>query len=112
MLEMPNALRWNGEPGHYEVYYLTLTDPLTRVGLWIRYTMVAPLGRVGEPPTCALWLLAMDPRRGQPPTFARKRTFPIAELHAAADPFELRIAGATLADSGMAGAFDDVAWDL
>ena len=44
----PNALRWDGAPGHYEVYYLTLTDPASGVGLWIRYTMVAPLAETGR----------------------------------------------------------------
>jgi hypothetical protein len=44
MVSSPNALRWNGRAGHYEVYYLTLTDPRTGLGVWIRYTMVAPMG--------------------------------------------------------------------
>ena len=78
----PNELQWQGGPGHYEVYYLTLTDPATGVGLWIRYTMVAPLERAGEQATCSLWFLAMDPRAGPPPTFARKATLPIDQLHA------------------------------
>src|SRR5205085_1518340 len=38
-----NDLQWQGQPGHYEVYYVTFTDPVTGVGFWIRYTMVAPL---------------------------------------------------------------------
>src|SRR5205807_5724760 len=79
MIRTPNALQWNRQPGHYEVYYLTLTDPQTGLGVWIRYTMLAPVSPAGGPPTCALWLLVMDPRPGRTPTFARKKTFPIEE---------------------------------
>jgi hypothetical protein len=111
MLATPNALQWDGGPGHYEVYYVTLTDPATGVGAWIRYTMLAPLN-ADEPATAALWFLAMDPRAGQAPTIGRKATFPIGELHAQPAPFELRIDSASLSDAGMAGAFEDVAWDL
>ncbi len=106
---LPNALRWDGKPGHYEVYYVTLTDPETGVGLWIRYTMVAPLPRTGKPPSCALWFLAMDPRGG---VLGRKATFPIEQLRAESDPFALRIADATLTDGAMTGAFESVWWDL
>jgi hypothetical protein len=106
-----NALRWDGSPGHYEVYYLTLTDPATGVGVWLRYTLLAPLAEAGGEATCSLWLLAMDPEDpGR--HVARKGTWPIAELHASAEPFELRLAGARLSDSGAAGGFEDVAWDL
>jgi hypothetical protein len=101
-----NALRWNGKPGHYEVYYLTLTDPATGCGVWIRYTMLAPLA--GEA-TCALWFALQDPRDG---ITARRATFAIAELQAQSDPFSLGIDEATLSDYGMAGAFEDVSWDL
>jgi hypothetical protein len=107
-----NALRWDGARGHYEVYYLTLTDGATGKGAWIRYTMLAPLPRTGLEPTAALWLLAMDPRPGRRPTLARKTTVPIEGLQHSCDPFELRIDGATLTDSGMSGAFEDVSWDL
>ena len=107
-----NTLRWNRLPGHYEVYYLTLTDPCTGVGVWIRYTLLAPVARARQPPSAALWLAAMDPRRETRGTIARKATYPIEELRATADPFELRIGDARMSDTGMAGAFADVAWDL
>jgi hypothetical protein len=112
MSARPNALRWTGKPGHYEVYYLTLTDPRSGVGLWIRYTLLAPLPGIDGMPTAALWLLAMDPRGGTQATIGRKATFPIDRLDAHASPFELRIGNATLSDNGMRGAFEDVAWDL
>jgi hypothetical protein len=112
VLRTPNALQWDGQRGHYEVYYLTVTDQTSGIGLWIRYTMVAPLESVGEPPTAALWFLAMDPRPGRPPVIGYKKTFPAAELRARADPFELTLGDARLDDRGMAGAFDDVAWEL
>jgi hypothetical protein len=102
-----NQLRWDGGPGHYEVYYVSLTDPGSGLGAWIRYTMRAPLD--GARAECALWFMAMD-RAGS--RLARKASFPIERLVAQAEPFRLDVAGATLTDRGMAGGFDDVAWDL
>ncbi len=111
MLALPNALQWNGEAGHYEVYYVTLTDPQTGVGVWIRLSLLAPIAG-GDPPSAALWLLAMDPRAGKPPVFARKRTVPIQALHTQERPFRLMIDDALLSDCECRGAFEDVAWDL
>jgi hypothetical protein len=102
----PNELRWDGRPGHYEVYYVTLTDPGTGLGVWVRYTLEAPLH--GEP-SCALWFAAMDPDRG---VTARKATLPIADMTAAGDPFSLRIGEAELTDTSATGAFEDVSWEL
>ena len=101
-----NALQWDGDPGHYEVYYLSATDRGSGVGLWIRYTMVAPLE--GDA-TCSLWFMAMDPAGG---LVGRKHTQPAADLHATAEPFELRIGDSVLTDHGMTGGFEDVSWDL
>jgi len=72
---------------------------------------VAPLPG-GEPATAAVWFLAMDPRPGAASPFGRKATFPVDALDASADPFALRVGSATLTDTGMAGSFDDVSWDL
>jgi hypothetical protein len=101
-----NALRWDGAAGHYEAYYLSATDPGSGLGLWIRYTLHAPLQ---GPVECALWFMAMD-RHGL--RLGRKATYPIAELRAESDPFRLTLAGADLSDRGMAGGFEDVAWEL
>ncbi|MGZ4279195.1 MAG: hypothetical protein ACXVVU_21305, partial [Solirubrobacteraceae bacterium] len=101
-----NVLQWDGGPGHYEVYYLSATDPRSATGLWIRYTMRSPLQGAGE---CALWFMAMD-RDGT--RIARKATHPIDALTAEPDPFRLTLAGADLSDRGMAGAFEDVLWEL
>jgi hypothetical protein len=108
-------MQWAGEPGHYEVWYVTFTDPATGVGFWIRYTMVAPLPQTGEETTCSLWLMAMDPA-DPARNVGKKVSFPIGEMSATAAPFELSIGAATLTDAGMAGSLeqDGVAceWDL
>jgi hypothetical protein len=101
-----NVLQWDGGPEHYEVYYLSLTDARSATGLWIRYTMRSPMTGAGE---CSLWFMAMD-RDGS--RLARRATYPIAELVAERDPFRLTLAGADLSDRGMAGRFEDVAWEL
>lgn len=102
-----NVLQWDGAPGHYEVYYLSATDPASGIGLWIRYTMVAPLA---APATCSLWFMAMDPAGGV--RVGRKVSFPAERLVAESDPFRLTIADSELSDRGMAGGFEDVAWEL
>lgn len=101
-----NTLQWDGSPGHYEVYYLTLTDPATGTGIWIRLTMRAPLTGPAE---CSLWFLAMSPD-GQ--RFGHKENYPIERLVAEADPFRLAIADAVLTDKSCSGHMRDVAWDL
>jgi hypothetical protein len=101
-----NTFRWDGEPGHYEVYYVTLTDPETGVGAWIRYTMLAP--DAGDA-SCSLWFLTMDPAGG---LTARKATFPIGELGAGSDPFQLTVGPGKLEDGGAQGGFEDVEWSL
>ena len=102
-----NVLQWDGTPGHYEVHYLSATDPASGIGLWIRYTMVAP--DEGDA-TCSLWFMAMDASGDL--RVGRKASFPIAELAAEADPFRLAIGDSELSDRGMAGGFDDVRWEL
>jgi hypothetical protein len=101
-----NALRWDGSPGHYEVYFLSATDRASGLGLWIRYTLRAPLQGAGE---CALWFMAMT-RGGA--RFARKATSPLDALVARANPFHLTLGGADLSDRGMAGGAEGVAWEL
>jgi hypothetical protein len=105
-----NVLQWDGTPGHYEVYYLSATEPATGIGLWIRYTMVAPMGNPPAPATCSLWLMAMDPA-GEV-RLGRKVSYPVEQLVAEPEPFRLRIADSELSDRGMAGGFDDVSWEL
>ena len=109
MSDRPNTLVWDHKPGHYEVYYVSLTDPASGCGAWIRYTMLAPLPETGEEATCSLWFMAMDPQSG---VLGRKANFPIAALSAREQPFELRIGESVLTDSGMSGGFEEVAWDL
>ena len=105
----PNALQWDGRPGHYEVHYLTLTDPASGWGVWIRSTMRAPDSSPPTPAEASLWFLAMqrDGRR-----FARRQTFPIDALVADADPFSLRVGDAELTDRGYAGGVDGAMWEL
>jgi hypothetical protein len=110
-----NRFEWDGKPGHYEVYYVTFTDPATGVGFWIRYTMVAPLPETGEEATCSLWLCAMDPA-DPARNVGVKSSLPVGSLSAQADPFHLRVGDAWLSDQGMAGEIESdgarYAWEL
>jgi hypothetical protein len=110
-----NDLQWGGRPGHYEVYYVTFTDPPTGLGFWIRYTMVAPLAETGEEPSCSLWFMAMDPADPSR-NIGEKVSFPTSELSAQTSPFKLVLGPASLTDSGMAGSIEAdggrISWDL
>ena len=79
-----NDLRWDGEPGHYEVWFLTLTDRGSGLGIWIRFAMHAPLD---GPADCSLWFAAMH-RDGT--RFGGREVFPADQLHGDRDPVPAR----------------------
>ncbi len=109
-----NLMRWAQQPGHYEVWYATLSHLPSKTGFWIRYTMEAPRPGHGEP-YAQLWFARFD---GNDPaaTFGFNRRFPIAQLHAQTDPFSVRIGDAEVRHDGMKGALDGdghkAEWDL
>lgn len=58
-----NAPRWDGlSRGHYEVWYLTLTDPASGRGFWFRYTFEVPADP-DRAPAAELWGFAFTPGR-------------------------------------------------
>lgn len=38
----PMTARWAGRPGRLEVWYTTITDPVTGTGVWLHHELVAP----------------------------------------------------------------------
>ena len=110
--EADNRRRWDGRPGHYEVWYLTLNHRPSRTGAWLRYTLEAPLGDEAH---AALWFAHFDAREPQR-TFGIHREFPIADMVAQERPFALSLPGALLghdrARGSLSGAGHSAAWDL
>jgi hypothetical protein len=97
-----NALRWNGSPGWYEVWYVVVAGRL-----WLRHTLHVPAERT-RPGEAAVWLAAWL----GPPT-ARKWTFPLDAFQAEPGGGRLEIAGARLDAAGASGAPEQgVAWEL
>ena len=110
---MRTAARFPGIPeraGHYESFYLKLTQPGGGRGGWIRHTVHK---RPGEAPTCALWFVLFD--SGAPGPRATKRQFGADELSAPPGSY-IRIADATVTDGGATGRVETPAlaarWDL
>jgi hypothetical protein len=98
----PNALRWDGRAGWYEVWYVVVTGRF-----WLRYTIHVPddPDREGR---AALWLASWT---GAPA--ARRWEFPLEEFRTDAGGTNVEIAGARLDDGGAAGApGGGAAWEL
>lgn len=56
-----NRMRWDRRAtGFMEVWYTTLNHRDSGAGLWLRYTITAPMERLG-PPYCELWGFFFDP---------------------------------------------------
>jgi hypothetical protein len=110
--EADNRMVWAGQPGHYEVWYLTCNHRATRSGFWIRYTLEAPTH--GEA-YAQLWFGVFhkdDPTKN----FALNKKLPASDLAAASSPFALRLGQAVLTHDSAVGSIEGaghkVRWDL
>jgi hypothetical protein len=110
-----NRMRWNREPGRYEVWFLTASHHASGSGFWIRHTLSAPTPGRGLPPYCQLWFACFDGadlRRG----FALNRKLPIESLRAVGDPFLIGVGDAELRHGALHGAIEGhghtAEWDL
>lgn len=96
--------------GHYESFYLKLTDPEGGRGAWIRHTVHK---RPGGPFSCALWFVLFDHDAAGPR--ATKRQFGPEQLDAPAGSY-IRVADATLGDGRATGSLGTAAleasWNL
>ncbi len=109
-----NYMRWNREPGRYEVWFLTTSHPASGSGFWIRHTLSAPTADRDLPPYCQLWFACFD---GEPDhTFALNRKLPIDSLRAERDPFLVAVGDSELRHGAVQGAIEghghSAEWDL
>ncbi|CAM4142044.1 hypothetical protein MB901379_00701 [Mycobacterium basiliense] len=97
--------RWRGKTGRLEVWYATLTDPLTRAGLWIHCETVAPTA--GGAPYAHGWVTWFPPKA--PPCTERFGPAPVQPARGA-EWFDA--AGARVAHEVLSGRAGSLAWDL
>lgn len=116
MSEAHNHRRWNGQPGHYEVWYLTTNHRASETGFWIRYTVEAPLPGLGEP-EAGLWFGFFDAREPAR-NLAIRQLMPAEAMSATApgQPFAVSIGESRLtndsARGSLAGGGHQASWDL
>lgn len=98
------APRWRGAPGRLEVWYATLSDPVTRAGLWVHCETVAPTRGSAYGHGWVSWFPADGPPRTE-----RFGPHPVAPA-TGADWF--RVADTHIAPGELSGRAGSTAWDL
>jgi len=101
------APRWRGKAGRLEVWYATLSDPLTRAGLWIHHEIVAPTSGA---PYAHGWTTWFPPSStGSPPV--TERFGPVPGKPASGEAW-FDHAGARVCPEELSGRAGSLAWDL
>ena len=96
-----NALRWDGRPGCYEVWYLTVAG-----SFWIRYTLHVPTDPDAEG-ECALWFGDFT---GAPAM--RRTTFALEALRTPRAGWPLELGPGRLTDTEASGEVEGARWSL
>jgi hypothetical protein len=110
-----NAARCQGRAGSYEAWYVTVNEPATRHGYWIRYTTFNPAPGVDAEAHSALWGFRFD-RENPSANWGAKALFPLGSLTIQRRPFALRLDDALLVHNGCSGEIESergtMRWDL
>jgi hypothetical protein len=102
------APRWRGETGRLEIWYATLSDPLTHAGLWVHCETVAPTSGTGSNDPYAHGWVTWFPVDGPP----RTERFGPEPTQPAAGPAWFSAAGVRAAPGDLAGCAGSLAWQL
>src|SRR4030088_2335797 len=110
-----NAARCQGRTGAYEAWYVTVNEPATRQGYWIRYTTFSPGPGVEAEAHSALWGFRFD-HENPGANWGAKALFPLSSLQVQRRPFALRLDDALLVHNGCSGEIESergtMRWDL
>ncbi|HEV3103448.1 MAG TPA: hypothetical protein VG426_14055 [Candidatus Dormibacteraeota bacterium] len=110
-----NATRCQDRAGTYEAWYVTVADPASGRGFWIRYTTFNPAPGVAVEPHSALWAFAFD-RHHPEANWGGKVMFPLRAMQTSSQPFRLRLEGASVERDGCSGQIHtergSAKWDL
>ncbi|SOJ53219.1 hypothetical protein MSIMFB_00719 [Mycobacterium simulans] len=106
-LQSAVAPRWRGKAGRLEVWYATLSDPLTRAGLWVHCETVAP---TSGPPYAHGWTTWFPASSTDGPP--RTERFGPESAQPATGAAWFDNAGARLGPQELTGRAGSLAWDL
>jgi hypothetical protein len=95
---------WRGQPGRLEVWYATMSDPVTRAGLWLHHETVAPVSGSPYGHGWATWF----PAGGAPCT----ERFGPEPVDPATGPAWFSAASARAAFEELSGHAGTLAWEL
>ncbi len=110
--ERDNIIKWQGENGFYEVYYIKFNHLSTHTACWIRYTLLSPVR--GES-VAELWAIFFDSKNPSE-NLAFKESHPVAEAEYSKERFYFRIKDAVISHDSARGRIKKgdnfIIWDL
>lgn len=110
--EQVNLPMWQGQPGHFEIWFVVAIDLTAPRATWVRYTTFSP---VDGPARAAVWVADFDAERPARVLWA-KSTLPIESYVASRERFSVQIGEASIRHGACHGAVTSeghrLAWEL
>jgi hypothetical protein len=113
--EKDTMVTWDGRRRPFqEAYFLKFNLPDSQKAVWLRFTLLAPMKKIGSP-TASVWAMIYDKTDPQE-QFAMKRTLVDEEWVIDRDIFFFQIGDCSIYNTGMRGEISDgkhhLNWDI